>query len=86
MMRFGRKKVARKKFYGAKQPMNIWDVNVANTVVSKFIETKSNSNYLIGYLDKVIKPLVLIFPKMSGYVKIFKDTDGNKDNKLMSFL
>ena len=86
MMRFGRKKVAREKFYGAKQPMNIWDVNVANTVVSKFIETKSNSNYLIGYLDKVIKPLVLIFPKMSGYVKIFKDTDGNKDNKLMSFL
>ena len=86
MMRFDRKKVAREKFYGAKQPMNIWDVNVANTVVSKFIETKSNSNYLIGYLDKVIKPLVLIFPKMSGYVKIFKDTDGNKDNKLMSFL
>ena len=78
--------MAREKFYGAKQPMNIWDVNVANTVVSKFIETKSNSNYLIGYLDKVIKPLVLIFPKMSGYVKIFKDTDGNKDNKLMSFL
>ena len=28
--------------------------------------------YLIGYLDKVIRPLVLILPKMSGYVKILK--------------
>ena len=39
--------------------------------------------YLIGYLDKVIKLLVLILPKMSGYVKTFKVED--KKNKLMSF-
>ena len=40
----------------------------------------------IGYVDKSIKPLVLIIPKMSGYVKTFKVTDGDKDknNKLMS--
>ena len=42
---------------------------------------------MIGYLDKAIRPLVLIMPKMSGYVQIFKVKDGNKDknNKLMSF-
>ena len=42
--------------------------------------------YLIGYLDEVIRPLVLIFPKMSGYVKTFKDKSGakSKNNKLMS--
>ena len=28
--------------------------------------------YLIGYLDKVIRPLALLLPKMSGYVKTFK--------------
>ena len=28
--------------------------------------------YLIGYLDKVIKPLVLILTKMSEYVKTVK--------------
>ena len=28
-----------------------------------------NFKYLIGYLDKAIRPLVLIMPKMSGYVK-----------------
>ena len=43
--------------------------------------------YLIRYLDKVIRPLVLIMPKMSGYVKAFEVKDGDKDknNKLISF-
>ena len=54
---------------------------------SKLVKTKANSNYLIRYSDKAIKPLVLIMPKMSGYVKTFKIKDGDKDksNKLMSF-
>ena len=32
-------------------------------------------------------PLVLVMPKISGYVKTFKVKDGNEDknNKLMSF-
>ena len=38
---------------------------------------------MIGYLDKDIRPLVLIIPKMSGYVKTFKVED--EINKLMSF-
>ena len=38
---------------------------------------------MVGYLDKAIRPLVLIMPKMSGYVKTFKVKEGN--NKLMSF-
>ena len=40
---------------------------------------------MIGYLDEVVKPLVLILDKMNGYVKTFKDKDGNRDNKLLSF-
>ena len=47
----------------SKKPMNIWDVNVDNIVVSKLIETNNNSKYLIGYLDEVIKPLRLILSK-----------------------
>ena len=38
---------------------------------------------MIGYSDKTIRPLVLIMPKMSGYVKTFKVKEGN--SKLMSF-
>ena len=41
---------------------------------------------MIGYLDKAIRPLILIMPKMNGYFKTFKVKDGDKDknNKLMS--
>ena len=42
---------------------------------------------MIGYLDEVTRSLVLILPKMSGYVETFKVEDGDKEknNKLMSF-
>ena len=41
---------------------------------------------MIGYVNEFIRPLVLIFPNMSGYVKTFKYTsaDKNRHNKLMS--
>ena len=38
-------------------------------VISKSVETKTNFKYLIGYSDKAIRPLVLILPETSGYVK-----------------
>ena len=61
-------------------------VNVDNIVISKLVETKNNSHYWIRYLDQIIKPLVLILPKMSGYVKKFNDKGRDKDNnnKLIS--
>ena len=67
--------------------IKIWDVNVDNVIISKLVKTKANSKYFIGYLDKAIGPLVLIMPKMSGYVKTFKVKEGYKDknNRLMSF-
>ena len=83
MLIFGETKVTKEKFYAAKKPIKIWDVNVDNIVISKLAKTKTNSKYLIGYLDNVTRPLVLIMPKMSGYVKTFKVQD--KSSKLMSF-
>ena len=86
-MRFGERKKAKEKFDAAKKPIKIWDVNVDNIVISKLFKTKTNSKYFIGYLDKAIRPLVLIIPKMSGYAKKFKVKEGDKDkdNKLISF-
>ena len=43
-----------------------------NIVISKLVETKTNLKNLIGYLHKVIRPIVLILPKMRGYIKTFK--------------
>ena len=50
-----------------KGPIKIWDFDVDNTVFSKLIKTKNNSKYL------VIRPLVLILPKMTRYVKTFEE-------------
>ena len=87
MLQFGVRERAKETFYAAKKPKKVWNVNVDNIVISKLIETKTNSKYLIWYLDKAIRSIVLIKHKMRGYVKTFKVKDGDKDknNKLMSF-
>ena len=73
-----------KKKQKKKRKVITWDVNVDNIVVSKLLETKTNSKYVIEIkFDKTIRQLVVIMPKMSGYVKTFKVED--KVNKLMSF-
>ena len=51
-------------------------------VISKLIKAKTNSKYLIKYLDEVMGPLVLIMTKMNGYVKTFKVKDRDKDKKV----
>ena len=50
------------KFRETKKPIKMWDVNVGNIAISKLVKTKT----------KYIRPLVLIMPKMSGYIKTFK--------------
>ena len=58
----------------------MWEVNVENIVISILVKTKTNSKYLIGIdFDKAIRSLVLIMPKMSGYVKTFQVKEGDKD-------
>ena len=68
MLRFSKTKVPKEEFYVTNKPIKIWNVNVDNIVISKLLQTKNISKYLIGYLDKVIRPLVLILPKISRYV------------------
>ena len=64
----------------------IWEVNVNNLVISKLVDTNNNSTYLIEYLGEVTTPLVLTLPKLSEYIKTFKDKGGEKkkNNKLLS--
>ena len=77
MLRF-RETEAAKTVYGAKKPINIWDVNVDNIVVSKLVETKANSKYLIEYLDSYKTPC--------EFVKIFKVKDGDKIKTINLYL
>ena len=87
MLKFGETKVTKEKIHAIKKPIKIWDINVDNIVISKLVKTKINSKCLVGYSDKPKRPLDLIMPKMSGWVKIFKVKDGDKEknNRLMSF-
>ena len=68
MLRYGEIKQQKKKF------------NVNNVVdnISKLNETKNNSTYFIGYSVDVIRPLVLILPKVRRYVKTFTDKGRDK--------
>ena len=65
-------KVPKEKFYDAKRPINIWDVNIDSIIISKLLKIKGGSKYLTEYLDKFIKPLDLILSKMRWYVKTSK--------------
>lgn len=56
MLKFVEKKVAKEIIYTEL----IFVMLIDNTVISKLIETKNISKVLIGNLDKVIIPLVLI--------------------------
>ena len=88
MLRFGETLVVKERIlWCKKKKKKNWDDYVNNIDISKLVEIKNNSRYLIGYLDKVISPLVLILPKMSEYGRTFKVKDRNKtsNNILMSF-
>ena len=57
-------------------------VNVDQVVVSdKFMHSDEGFKYFICYQeDEIVKPLYIILPQMSGYIKHFKN-----DGKNMSF-
>ena len=86
MLRFKEKKLTKQTLYAVKKPIKIWDVNVDNIDISKLARTKTNSKYLIGYLDEFVRPLLKCL-KLVDIFKTFKVEvgDKNKNNKLISF-
>ena len=42
----------------------VWGVHVDNIAISKLVKRKTNFKYWIGYLDKALRSLILIMPKM----------------------
>ena len=65
MLKCGKTKIAKEEFHGVKKSIKIWDLGVDNIAISKLIETKNSSKDFIGYLDEVMRSLVLILPKVS---------------------
>ena len=75
--------VNKKDLHASKQAIALNLVGSSKILVSgKFELNDDNCKYFIGYLhDDVIKPLCIILPQMSGYIKYF---DNGRNN--MSFL
>ena len=87
---FDDKKIHKSSFYKNKKLFSLNDIDVNKILVSKkeSYGTKNSLKYFIGYNDgDVIRPLCILLPQMTGYVKRF---DSNKtmsfkvsDNKLL---
>ena len=76
-------RVHKKEFHKSKQPIDLISVNIGQIVVSdKFKHSNEGFKYFIGYQEnEMVKPLRIILPQMSGYIKYF-----GKGGKNMSFL
>ena len=82
-LKFNNIRVNKKEFHKSKQPIDLNLVIIDQIVVSdKFNHSEEGYKYFIGYQeDETIKPLCIILPQMSGYIKYFEN--GGKN---MSFL
>ena len=74
-LKFNNIRVNKKEFYKSKQPVHLNLVTVDQIVVSdKFRHSDDGFKYFIGYQeDEIVKPLRIILPQMSGYIKHSKN-------------
>ena len=82
-LKFNNIRVNKKEFHNSKQPIRLKLVTVNQIVVSdKFKDSDDGFKYFIGYQkDEIVKPLCIILPQMSEYIKYFEN-----DGKSMSFM
>ena len=82
-LKFDNIRVNKREFHKSKQKIDLKSVNVNQIVVSdKFKHSDDGFKYFIGYQEgEIVKPLCIIFPQMSGFIKYFKS--GGKN---MSFM
>ena len=78
-LKFDNIRVNKKEFHKSKQPIDLDLVNVDQIVVSdKFKHSDDGFKYFIGYKEgEIVKPLCIILPQMSGYIKYFENGGKN---------
>ena len=70
-LKFNNIRVNKKKFHMSKEPIDLISVNIDQIVVfDKLNHNEDGFKYFIGYQkDEILKPLCIILPQMSGYIK-----------------
>ena len=83
ILKFNNIRLNKKEFHKSKQPIDLKSVNVDQIVVSdRFNHSDEGFKYFIGYQEgEIVKPLCIILPQMSGYIKHFEN-----GGKHMSFM
>ena len=78
-LKFDNIRVNKKEFHKSKQPINLDLVNVDQLVIfDKFKHNDDGFKYFIGYKEgEIVKPLCIILPQMSGYIKYFENRRKN---------
>ena len=72
-LEFDNIEVNKKEFHVSKQAIGLNFVDTNKIIISdKFKHSDNGFKYFIGYKDdNVIKPLCIILPQMSGFIKYF---------------
>ena len=78
-LKFNNIRLNKKEFHKSKEPIDLMSVNVDQIVVSdKFKHSDEGFKYFIGYQEgEIVKPLCIILPEMSGYIKYFENGGKN---------
>ena len=78
-LKFNNIRLNKKEFHKSEEPIDLMSVNVDQIVVSdRFKHNNESFKYFIGYQkDKIVKPLCIISPQISGYIKYFKNGSKN---------
>ena len=74
-LKFDNIRVNKKEFHKSKQLIDLDLVNVDQIVTSdKFKQSDDALKYFINYKgDEIVKPLCIINPQVSGYIKCFEN-------------
>ena len=74
-LKFNEIRIYKKEFHKSKQPVDLNLVDTSKIVISdKCKHTDDGFKYFIGYQeDNIIRPLCIILPQMSGYIKYFEN-------------
>ena len=82
-LKFNNIRVNKKKFHMSKKTIDLMSVNIDQIVIfDKFNHNNNGFKHFIGYQEgEIVKPLCIILPQMSGYIKYFEYGSPN-----MSFL
>ena len=72
-LKFDNIRVNKKEFHKSEQPIDLMSVNIDQVDLSdKFKHSDEGYKYFINYKeDENVKPLCIILPQMSGYIKYF---------------